>query len=279
MLNKSDILWVRNVKRKGGEQLAYYDSDPEGDIIIHWSKKYVNSNEALKPQIGDIILLFQTPSFESKVQLTHLVTPIADSFEDCHETNPDYPWGREVAVLARAKGGINFAPDELKFQTVNQAHSYEIKNLAADLGIERTQTLIWNSFKGSFTSRFRSIQDDLIISGEEDYGQVLEGKEKWKLLLHKSRERNRDIIKRKKAQATTIDCGCCHFSFKNLYGEIGEGFIECHHRIPIMNGERITSLEDLALVCSNCHRMLHRKNHLGNYYSVEELSNLVNSRK
>ena len=53
----------------------------------------------------------------------------------------------------------------------------------------------------------------------------------------------------------------CDFDFHNFYGELGKGFIEAHHRIPLsdIDGESKTELKDLALVCSNCHRMLHRK--------------------
>jgi len=45
------------------------------------------------------------------------------------------------------------------------------------------------------------------------------------------------------------------------YGDHGDGFIECHHTKPVSElqvGEK-TKLSDLALVCSNCHRMIHRK--------------------
>ncbi|WP_420719722.1 HNH endonuclease [Streptomyces sp. NRRL WC-3618] len=40
----------------------------------------------------------------------------------------------------------------------------------------------------------------------------------------------------------------------------GAGYIECHHVIPLhVAGEGTTKLSDLALICSNCHRMIHRK--------------------
>ena len=52
----------------------------------------------------------------------------------------------------------------------------------------------------------------------------------------------------------------CQFDFYKIYGDLGKGFIEAHHRVPLseIDGEKITTLEDLALVCSNCHRMLHK---------------------
>ncbi|MCB9108740.1 MAG: HNH endonuclease [Anaerolineales bacterium] len=40
----------------------------------------------------------------------------------------------------------------------------------------------------------------------------------------------------------------------------GSGFIEAHHTIPVSDMEpgQATRVEDIALICSNCHRMLHR---------------------
>lgn len=45
------------------------------------------------------------------------------------------------------------------------------------------------------------------------------------------------------------------------YGEVGKDFIECHHTVPVseLTEGMKTKLSDMALVCSNCHRMLHRK--------------------
>ena len=50
-------------------------------------------------------------------------------------------------------------------------------------------------------------------------------------------------------------------SGNNGFGQIGNGFIECHHKIPLSKyvKNNVTKLEDLALVCSNCHRMLHKE--------------------
>ena len=50
------------------------------------------------------------------------------------------------------------------------------------------------------------------------------------------------------------------FDFQIVYGDLGKGFIEAHHRTPLseLKGEKTTKLDDLALVCSNCHRMLHK---------------------
>ncbi len=83
---------------------------------------------------------------------------------------------------------------------------------------------------------------------------------------HKKRERSRALIEQAKslemAKHGYLKCACCRFDFSDTYGEVGEGFIEAHHIKPVstldIEGEE-TRVEDLALVCSNCHRMLHRK--------------------
>jgi len=92
--------------------------------------------------------------------------------------------------------------------------------------------------------------------------------------LHKFRERSSPIVQEKKARFwkdhRALYCESCRFDFERRYGELGKGYIECHHRLPLAeSGEgRLTRLEDLALVCANCHRMLHRGI---SFLSVEEL--------
>lgn len=82
--------------------------------------------------------------------------------------------------------------------------------------------------------------------------------------LHIARERSRALVQRKCEQvfAATgrLACEACDFDFARIYGVLGEGFAECHHLVPLseLPGVRTTRLSDLAIVCSNCHRMLHR---------------------
>lgn len=81
---------------------------------------------------------------------------------------------------------------------------------------------------------------------------------------HKSRERNPNLISAAKEEFLkeneNLYCTICGFNFEEKYGERGKGFIEAHHTIPVSDmvpGQK-TRIEDIALVCSNCHRMLHR---------------------
>ena len=95
--------------------------------------------------------------------------------------------------------------------------------------------------------------------------------------IHRSRERNRKIIKKKKEKVLketgSLKCEGCGFDFNLTYGKHGQGFIECHHLKPISeinHGEK-TTLDDLSLVCSNCHRMIHRRKP---WLSIEQLKTL-----
>jgi 5-methylcytosine-specific restriction enzyme A len=104
-----------------------------------------------------------------------------------------------------------------------------------------------------------SVEEDEVT--KED--SVTEGQVLYK--LHKLRERDSKIITRKKEQALIeykkLACEACIFEFENYYGDIGKGYIECHHRTPLSSFKVAskTTLNDLSLVCSNCHRMLHRR--------------------
>jgi 5-methylcytosine-specific restriction endonuclease McrA len=91
---------------------------------------------------------------------------------------------------------------------------------------------------------------------------VKEGSRQW--VHHFSRERRPEIVSAKKAQVLKktgrLKCEVCGFDFQERYGAIGEGFCEVHHKVPLssLNEETETKLQDLSILCSNCHRMIHR---------------------
>ncbi|HBB7077759.1 HNH endonuclease [Legionella pneumophila serogroup 1] len=87
------------------------------------------------------------------------------------------------------------------------------------------------------------------------------------LAIHFRRERNLQLIKEakklfKETNEGKLFCEICGFCFKEVYGSIGENFIEAHHKVPVseMKTGHITSKFDFMMLCSNCHRMAHREN-------------------
>lgn len=119
-------------------------------------------------------------------------------------------------------------------------------------------------------------QDGSVQSEDEEFpeGRVLSR-------LHRLRERNATLVKNKKKQVLKAQgklvCEICGFDFKEFYGDLGEGYIECHHTIAVSELEegRGTKLSELSLVCSNCHKMLHRKRP---WLTKEQLKQVLNTK-
>jgi len=67
--------------------------------------------------------------------------------------------------------------------------------------------------------------------------------------------------RRVKEKNGKLFCEVCEFVFADKYGDIGQDFIEAHHNKAIseMKENEKTKVSDLIMVCSNCHKMLHRR--------------------
>ena len=150
-----------------------------------------------------------------------------------------------------------------------------IYNMAIDFGFE----LYWEG-KILQSNNTPEIQhpSEMPIPEEDDEEAFPEGKEVYR--LHRLKERKVKVVdlakKRKLVNDPLLHCQVCNFSFAQAYGELGNGFIEAHHTIPLSDfaEETDTRTEDIVLVCSNCHKMLHRHRP---WLSISELTNLLNS--
>jgi hypothetical protein len=72
------------------------------------------------------------------------------------------------------------------------------------------------------------------------------------------------------------NCTVCKFNFEEFYGKRGAEFIEVHHLRPVSSLKekvKVNPKTDMTVLCSNCHRMIHRKKN--NILSVEELKRIV----
>ena len=97
------------------------------------------------------------------------------------------------------------------------------------------------------------------------------------LRIHLRRERSRKLITAFKASLRDFSCEACGQDMSAIYGQLGEGYIEAHHRVPVAmieEGER-TRLSDLAALCANCHRIIHRNGLM----SVESLAAHLDARR
>jgi predicted HNH restriction endonuclease len=97
----------------------------------------------------------------------------------------------------------------------------------------------------------------------DDY--ALEGRQSLHLVAHRHREaalrRRRIAQARGESPDGKLRCSVpgCGFCFEDVYGREAEEYIQVHHTTWLSNPDRDprTHLSDLALVCANCHAMLH----------------------
>jgi 5-methylcytosine-specific restriction protein A len=141
---------------------------------------------------------------------------------------------------------------------------------------------IWDEYSGdrealekaaaSIAQAVDFLEGETQTQGVDDSGGFVEGGVLE--VVHRRRERSRMLVDRKKSAVVRetgfLRCEACGFDFQQFYGDLGEGFAECHHRSPLSDiaQSRTTLMADLAIVCANCHRMLHRKRP---WMTVEEL--------
>lgn len=107
-------------------------------------------------------------------------------------------------------------------------------------------------------------QDDLAyveedLSSSELENEYREGERRQRLSSYYERD--------PRARAAAIRahgtvCQVCSFDFEAQYGARGKGYIEVHHKQMISKiepGRPVDPVRDMAVLCANCHRMIHRR--------------------
>ncbi len=108
-------------------------------------------------------------------------------------------------------------------------------------------------------------------------GDGMEGKKVvvFSTRYERSKENRKDAIKYHGTR-----CMACGIDFGEVYGEVGRGFIEVHHIVPLSQSHEKVSVNpktDLVCLCANCHRMVHRRHNA--ILSVEELRQIILARR
>ena len=181
-----------------------------------------------------------------------------------------------------------------KFRNVNGVYMNIMNFLRFDpdhkgkglTGGGKDEEVVWKLYSND-TVKLKSISDSIrsIVSSDysilrnNEFDEDEESQEGRILTItHKVRERDKKIVKRKKDKVLRekgeLTCEVCGFNFPLVFGERGDGFIECHHTQPVSelkDGQK-TKLSELSLVCSNCHRMIHRKKP---WLSIDETREII----
>lgn len=227
------------------------------DELILALDLYLSRNKLpLPPSDRDVIelskLLNQLPIHPRTERGTNFRNPNGVSMKlgNFQRLDPDYT-GKGLS-----RGGV--LEEELWETYINQP--YVLSQIA-------------NSIRSNYQTRLA--EDTVDYEVEEEYS---EGRIQSR--VHQRIERNPKLVKRKKESVLrkmgSLKCEVCGFDFLKFYGELGEGYIECHHLVPLaeLKVETTTKLSDLALVCANCHRMIHRGKPL---LSIEELRSMIDN--
>jgi 5-methylcytosine-specific restriction protein A len=145
---------------------------------------------------------------------------------------------------------------------------------------------VWNEFAHDY-ARLRKLAatirdnalhppEDLPITNGDEMEEAVEGALLTR--VHRSRERASGLVQAKKnrmrRETGYLRCEVCGFDFEAVYGELGSGFAECHHTKPLadLRSSEKTKVADLAILCANCHRMIHRRRP---WLSLQGLRNLL----
>jgi 5-methylcytosine-specific restriction enzyme A len=206
---------------------------------------------------------------------------------DLYMTNPASPPRKtspEVVALSKLLNRMSPTPGAAKFRNPNGVYMKMMNfrrfdpkfKLQGKVGLTRggkDEQQVWKEFAedrdhlGRVAAAIRKAVDDqqalAQAAWEDDEGtEAPEGR--YLTMAHRRRERNRRLVARRKEKALklhgTLECEVCSFNFEEVYGQRGKGFIECHHTKALeefaKDGGK-TRLDDLALLCANCHRMIH----------------------
>ena len=163
-------------------------------------------------------------------------------------------------------------PNGVALKLSNLAHFDPKRGEGMSRG-SKTDEEIWNRYSedritlSEMASKIRlagdNLPEDYADSGTNEDDEVLELEGGVLFRRHRYLERNRSNrakkIKSVLKKTGKISCEVCGIEPHVKY-ELDKILIECHHKIPLKDLPQATKpkLSDLALLCPNCHRAIHR---------------------
>jgi 5-methylcytosine-specific restriction protein A len=97
---------------------------------------------------------------------------------------------------------------------------------------------------------------------------------------HRRRERSpklRKALLAKRSKTGKLCCDACDWAPANDDGRLSQAAFEAHHLLPLSTaGESKTKVSDVALLCANCHRLVHRWISItGEWLAADKIKSLV----
>jgi predicted HNH restriction endonuclease len=105
----------------------------------------------------------------------------------------------------------------------------------------------------------------------------LEGSEE--IYKEKKKQKRSVELRLKAIEYYKLNCYVCGCNFEEMYGDYGAGYIEIHHLnlLADSKSEQENTLNDVRVVCSNCHSVLHHQGRTP--MNIDELKDFVRVRK
>jgi len=176
-------------------------------------------------------------------------------------------WGVGAAQVRYSDGGHWYATLARFSAALFDAHGYVLFATEAEYRISPhlsigKQISVPKPGISAIPGYIRVADSDASPSLDVDIHTVAATEGRRRLVLHLQRERNQTVVRNKKKQAVSLDCEVCGFSFSRAYGNAASDYCEVHHLLPLSDVEdsTITRIRDLAILCANCHRVVHLNN-------------------
>jgi hypothetical protein len=133
-------------------------------------------------------------------------------------------------------------------------------------------TKLWRQFRAG---------KRLVLAAAVDDQAAYEGELKRRYVIHRRREaalRQAKLLEFRESHGGRLFCEVpgCYFDFGRRYGDVATEYAQVHHLTPLAsrNGKRRspTRLKDLAVVCANCHAVIHLG---GQCRTLQEVGQLI----
>ncbi|TSP10645.1 HNH endonuclease [Cupriavidus campinensis] len=155
-------------------------------------------------------------------------------------------------------------PDGVAFKLQNLRQIATGKGLG---NVSETDRKVWSEF-GTSPAQVKSMANLIragVVASEVAKPEMLDfefAEGRVITELHSRREREPKLRQRllsSRRASGKLFCEMCGAPPRSTNAEFEDAHFEAHHIIPLSStGERTTRLSGLALLCANCHRLLHR---------------------
>lgn len=200
--------------------------------------------------------------------MTAILAPLRVSIR-----NSDYQidlQDRFNAIAVDLKNLVEIATKHPVLAAAIEAHSLEVAKAVNSTKIREAAdhiNKIQNEIFGLTNAASATSVEDIASRPPTDIEEDFVGIEGRLLIrIHVYKERDRAFAARAKKYYKDknngkLICEACGLDPVALYGSDGERCIEAHHKVPIeeLQPDSITRVDEMAMVCASCHRVIHTK--------------------